>query len=738
MTMVIKKGKIGSALAAFESNISKNEQYGATNKSFIPGIASTRNFRIRPAPAASVCVSKERIDQRTTKSSDRSQSPTCSMTEDDGEEDVVISVTPKSPIKKRAGFGMLPTSIKASSNSSFSSEEGSFSGRRLNSSEMRLHPATKEKQHNQQERNCIRDRTIPLEDSRTELFSCKDSLSVSDAEESSKQDTKISLNAVDSRSVSPERTVERLSSAEIENRPSTPRPRIAGSQRRTASTSPKRSRSPTSRTRNAIRNQISLIRSPMSAPMAPQRQLSDPEDLRANGNMTATRPEPVETPKPVSPAASPSSKSPKRRPKNLIAARTGNYENDIKRKKEEELREQARQYDPAQHGLKGILKWDTMQVQKSGRRIRWAAILTDQRGVHGRSQDRRTSLEFTMGTHSASADQLKQPRRRSMSDFDKNLAKDDPPPFLVKESKMSRSTTLLLAAYKASLWQTGTQFREFRAACCVQAIARRFIVQYRMPIFRLEHQLRVIEKQRIFDLNQIQEKKWRRMETVREKTDARMKQQESKYEMSQDLVKCLREQNSRLEAKTQEYESKSKMLKTMNQHLEAISEQSENNATILIASLEILKNHNEMLQVQCEELESTIDEMHARIEKMDRKYRLEQRLKGEMERVLRSIVMTVSIRSDNTALAHEIKTLHAVVVAERKHDSAECYLDNSSTTYGDDGSKLSILSSSASSRLVFSTSAIRGMDIDGHSFVSMDDDDDMMTMCTADSFSLEQ
>jgi myosin heavy subunit len=468
--------------------------------------------------------------------------------------------------------------------------------------------------------------------------------------------------------------------------------------------------------------------------MAPQRQLSDPEDLRANGNMPATRPEPVETPQPVSPASS--SKSPKRRPKNLIAARTGSYENDLKRKKEEELRVQARQYDPAQHGLKGILKWDTMPPQKSGRRIRWAAILTDQRGV--RSQDRRTSLEFTMGTHSASADQLKQPRRKSMSDFDQSLAKTDPPPFLVKESKTSRSTTLLLAAYKASLWQTGTQFREFRAACCVQAIARRFIVQYRMPIYRLEHQLRVIERQRIFDLNQIQEKKWRRMETAREKTDARMKQQESKYEMSQELVKCLREQNNRLEAKTQEYESKSKMLKTMNEHLETSSKQSESNVGILSSSLEILRNHNEMLQVQCEELESTIGEMHSRIEKMDRKYRLEQRLKGEMERVLRSIVMTVSIRSDDTALAHEIKTLHAVVVAERKHDSAECYLDNSSTTYGDDGSKLSILSSSASSRLVFSTSAHRGMDFDAHSFVSMDDDDDMMTMCTADSFSLEQ
>ncbi|GAX23057.1 hypothetical protein FisN_15Hh043 [Fistulifera solaris] len=726
--MVIKKGKIGSALAAFESNISKNEQYGATNKSFIPGIASTRNFRIRPAPG-SVCVSKERIAQKTTRSPDRSQSPTCSMTEDDGEDDVAISVTPKSPIKKLAGFGMLPSNIKASGNSSYSSEEGSSSGKRFSSA------IQKEKTlNNPQERNCIRDRTIPLEDTRTESMSCNDSLPLSDVNESSKRDTKgVSPHPVDTRSVSPVRTVERLSSAELKNRPSTPRPRVTSSQRRTASTSPKRSRSPTSRTRNAIRNQISLTRSPMSAPMAPQRQLSDPEDLRANGNMPATRPEPVETPQPVSPASS--SKSPKRRPKNLIAARTGSYENDLKRKKEEELRVQARQYDPAQHGLKGILKWDTMPPQKSGRRIRWAAILTDQRGV--RSQDRRTSLEFTMGTHSASADQLKQPRRKSMSDFDQSLAKTDPPPFLVKESKTSRSTTLLLAAYKASLWQTGTQFREFRAACCVQAIARRFIVQYRMPIYRLEHQLRVIERQRIFDLNQIQEKKWRRMETAREKTDARMKQQESKYEMSQELVKCLREQNNRLEAKTQEYESKSKMLKTMNEHLETSSKQSESNVGILSSSLEILRNHNEMLQVQCEELESTIGEMHSRIEKMDRKYRLEQRLKGEMERVLRSIVMTVSIRSDDTALAHEIKTLHAVVVAERKHDSAECYLDNSSTTYGDDGSKLSILSSSASSRLVFSTSAHRGMDFDAHSFVSMDDDDDMMTMCTADSFSLE-
>ncbi|GAX25674.1 hypothetical protein FisN_15Lh043 [Fistulifera solaris] len=728
--MVIKKGKIGSALAAFESNISKNEQYGTMNKSFIPGIASTRNFRIRPAPG-SVYVSKERIDQKTTRSPDRSQSPTCSMTEDDGEDDVVISVTPKSPIKKLAGFGMLPSSVKASSNSSYSSEEGSSGGKRLNSVEMRLQ---KEKQLNHQERNCTRDRTIPLEDSRTESRPCNGSPPVSDVEERSKRDTKgDSSNPVDTRSVSPVRTVERLGSAELKDRPSTPRPRVTSSQRRTASTSPKRSRSPTSRTRNAIRNQISLTRSPISAPMAPQRQLSDPKDLRANGNMTATPPEPVEIPQAVSPASS--SKSPKRRPKNLVAARTGNYGNEFKRKKEEELREQARQYDPAQHGLKGILKWDTVQAQKSGRRIRWAAILTNQMGF--RSQDRRTSLEFTMGTHSASADQLKQPRRKSMSDFDKSFAKDDPPPFLVKESKTSRSTTLLLAAYKASLWQTGTQFREFRAACCVQAIARRFIVQYRMPIFRLEHQLRVIERQRIFDLNQIQEKKWRRMETAREKTDARMKQQESKYEMSQELVKCLREQNSRLEAKRQEYESKSKMFLTMNEHLEASANQSETNVTVLSASLEILKNHNEMLQVQCEDLESAISKMHARIEKMDRKYRLEQRLKGEMERVLRSIVMTVSIRSDDTALAHEIKTLHAVVVAERKHDSAECYLDNSSTTSGDDGSKLSILSSSASSRLVFSSSSHRGMDIDVHSFVSMDDDDDMMTMCT-DSFSLEQ
>lgn len=737
MKMMIKKGKIGSALAAFESNISKNEQYGASSKSFVSGIASPRKFRIGPAPR-SPCEAQESLDKRNEKSVEGDQSPTYSMTEDDDDDDAFTSVQPKSPIIKRAGFGMLP--IKMKGISSPAADLGNSVVENRNFAQVK-HSQSEEQKKDKQEGSCIRDPVS--EDARADSLSSRQLPPVPRIDDGiSPKTSKVAITR-DTRSLAPLRPEGQLNSFDHDSQPSTPNTDLTAGRKGTSSVSPARSRSPSSRARNAIRNQISLSRSPMSAPMAPQRKISDPDNLPTSGQPVAQRAQAFENRAqqkpdiPLLPPPPPPLKNPKKRQKNLIAARTGKFDVELKKKKAEELREQARQYDPAKHGLKGILKWDTKSHRPRRRRIRWAEVLTDHSvSCHSRRRDRRTSLEFTMGTHSASKDQLKQPRRHSMSDFDSTRTKADPPSFLLNENKRINDNTLLLTALETNLSLAGIQLRKFRAACRLQAIVRRFIVRLRMPIFRLEHQLRVIDRQRVSDLNQIQEKKWRRMETARAKADARIKRQESKLEMSQELVKGLRDQNSRLETKARDYENNSKLLKKMNEQLETSTKQLVNNVAVLGDSLDILKNHNDMLKLQCEELETTIREVHDRRDEAEQNYRLEQQVKDEMEQVLRSIVMTISIRCADTNLVHEVKTLHAVLIAEGKQLSAEKYLDSSSSTFGDYISRcdeFSVLSSTSRPSLSASS---RCIDIDACSFASMDEDDDVLTMCTADSFGL--
>jgi hypothetical protein len=485
------------------------------------------------------------------------------------------------------------------------------------------------------------------------------------------------------------------------------------------------------REQNAVRKNVIKGLRQSGAPTIPHRQISDPDTLPTCGKSVSDRASVFEPKQPPEEGGANNQKkghvSPKKRKKKKLAARMTAFDQEYQKQNELELREEARKYNPAKHGLVGILKWSAISKNLS---VRFTEKL-----ILGPTC-RRSSLDVVLNDKATLNDKALYPRRSSMSDVDRNS--DQKLTFLVEE-KAKRATSLLRAAVQACMFLSRFRCNKALAATSIQAMVRGFLKRRHFSVVVLEHKLEQIELQRLRDLEEVRHRKWKRMEKIRDDLEADARARAEMVEKAVTLVKYLREENEKLEVKDKKIEDQSELMKKMNMQYRVSTKLLLDNQSTMSYALDLLNEKNTMLVRDHVRYEALVKQFNSELAEMDNRAEQEQRARESMEATLGKIMTSTHLRCEDPMLVTDAEAInnrvHQMVLKKIDRTTFERTtslrgLDNLPDMSTDcDIAVGTFAKLGCSFRSIDTTS--------GNSFANMTVDDDQMTMCTtvsSDSF----
>jgi hypothetical protein len=448
-----------------------------------------------------------------------------------------------------------------------------------------------------------------------------------------------------------------------------------------------------------------------SVPKQPRRSISDPEMLVAHTYELDLQHQHQMIPSPS-----------KKRGKRVLKSHAKATEFALPPEKLQKLINRARQYNPASHGLKGVLKWSSTKPAKN-MRVRFTDDII--------RSNRRKSLEAATGDKDTP---LKQPRRRSMSDVD-NLHMIIPPA-LFQNSPKRRAITLFRAAFISSITLKRIQLRKARAATAIQSLMRGVFQRYRYHIMTLQHKLRETELGRIRDLKDIADQKVRRMEEILYDSESQYRMEEEMALKAKELIAYLRCENVKISAQNKKISVFTNDLNRMNQECIQSTRILFFNYESMDEAVKLLAAHNLKLARISNKFESRLEQIQLELAEVNERLAHERKARSIMEIAVNEIeelAMSSRDKSNNALLHQEIVSVRASLTKQlREKEGMEGSTKNDYDSDDDDNDDQSLQNSKASI-FILSTFEKLGCPLDENSFGDCTLEDDDKTFCTMDT-----
>ena len=417
--------------------------------------------------------------------------------------------------------------------------------------------------------------------------------------------------------------------------------------------------------------------------------------------------------------------SPKKRTKKAFVKRVRVSRSKISEERRQALVTRAQRYNPADYGLKGVLKW-TKKPSKS-LTVRFEDVVR---------QGRRRSV--CAGADVEKDLTPKQPRRRSMGDVGSCVL---PPPFVAEEQRNRKVVTLFRAAFMSSLMLKRIKLRKTQAATKIQSVVRCFLQKFHYRVMVLEHKLVETEKGRVKDLQDVEDYKARRMVEIRDEFEATFRMEEEMTTRAKEVILYLRQENAKIAKQNKKMLMHMEEAKIMSQECTASTMVLFENYDSMEKAVKVLTNRNTKLARTCMKYEARIEQIQLELKDVDMRVNNEKKTRRNMEITLSEVVDASKAGCKDKLLHQEIHSIRQGL-NEKLDNNIEYAMERSSRLLERDECSVftdgTSLYNEEEAAFVVRTFEMLGCsfsyDDDDATFGNLTFDDDDKTFCTTSTF----
>jgi chromosome segregation ATPase len=174
----------------------------------------------------------------------------------------------------------------------------------------------------------------------------------------------------------------------------------------------------------------------------------------------------------------------------------------------------------------------------------------------------------------------------------------------------------------------------------------------------LLHKISCVEERKKLELQQIQEHKWKAMDTNRKKLERKLDKSDADANLAEKLTDMLSRDNERVRGQVDLVTDYCQTLKRMNAHLEQTIAVHRTNYLMIKSTMDIVDQQNERLKEELDRLKRKLTSTKKYIQDTDRLAELERKAKDEIEETIDGILNTVQARCKNVRLVTYVFDLH--------------------------------------------------------------------------------